>query len=241
MRMFFISKKGAAIGGIYALAFALFAIGSSMMLPYGIAAEGDCVDAPPPWRCGDADSNKVSLAINVDWGEEYLPQILDTLAQHDAHATFFLTGRWCDNNIELAKKIALAGHELGNHGYSHTSPNASQPEEIADEIERTERAVLLATGVSTRLYAPPSGECEDHVLRAAAGCGYHTILWSVDTIDWQKPDTETVIRRVEDKIHGGAIILAHPTECTMNALDRLLSDLIGEGYEFVTVSDNLGI
>ena len=88
----------------------------------------------------------------------------------------------------------------------------------------------------TTLYAPPSGECEAHVLEAADNLGYDTILWSVDTIDWQKPDAATIIERVESKIHGGAIILAHPTASTVEALPTIIDDLKEEGYNFVTVS-----
>ena len=142
---------------------------------------------------------------------------------------------------ELAADIAAAGHEIGNHGYSHTSPNASSQEEITDEIQRTEQSIKAATGVTTTLYAPPSGECEAHVLEAADNLGYDTILWSVDTIDWQKPDAATIIERVESKIHGGAIILAHPTASTVEALPTIIDDLKEEGYNFVTVSSNLGL
>lgn len=241
MKVFFLSKKGGMLIGIYIMAFCLLAAGTGIIMPDSVFVTGSADTVPQPWRCGSEDSHSISLAINVDWGEEYIPQILDALGEHNIHATFFLTGRWCDNNQELARNIAMSGHELGNHGYSHRSPNASAKEEIKDEIKRTEDAVLLATGYCTSLYAPPSGECEDHVLQAAAESGYQTILWSVDTIDWQKPDADTIIKRVEDKIHGGAIILAHPTASTAEALPTIIDDLQEKGYEFVTVSQNLDL
>ena len=85
---------------------------------------------------------------------------------------------------------------------------------MAKELERRGAHILDVYKRQT-LYAPPSGECEAHVLEAADNLGYDTILWSVDTIDWQKPDAATIIERVESKIHGGAIILAHPTACLL--------------------------
>ncbi len=241
MRLLFIDKNDAALAGIYAAAFALIIASAFVLAPVGQPAASGFDAVPQPWRCGDPESKYVSLAVNVDWGEEYLPDILDTLAAHNVKATFFLTGRWCENNPELAKDIALRGHEIGNHGYSHRSPNASTQQEVYDEIKRTEEAVFAATGTITRLYAPPSGECEEHVLRAAAEAGYETVLWSVDTIDWQQPDTATIIERVKSKIHGGAIILAHPTESTLQALADIITELSGEGYGFVTVSQNIGL
>lgn len=238
MRIFYLSKRGAKLAAAYFLALVLLVGGASVFLPETAPAAAP-VAGVEPYRCGSGDSSNVSLAVNVDWGEEYLPDMLAVLEENDIAATFFLTGRWCNNNQELAKQIYEAGHELGNHGYSHSSPNASSIDEIIDEIKRTEEAVRNATGVTTNLYAPPSGEEEPHVLEAAAQAGYHTILWSVDTIDWQKPAPETIVARVTEKIHGGAIILAHPTEMTLAALPEIIKTLQAEGYAFVPVSENL--
>lgn len=237
MRALYISRRQWKLALTYLFTLALMVGGAWLFLP-GSEAGPTMGEA---YRSGPPESSMVSLTINVDWGEEYLPDLLSILAQHGVPATFFLTGRWTENNPELAREIAAAGHEIGNHGYSHSSPNASTVEEIQAEITSTEQVIHQATGVVTRLYAPPSGECEDHVLQAAEQVGYSTILWSVDTIDWQKPDAETILARVRKKMHGGAIILAHPTAGTVEALDRMIQELEAEGYEFVTVSENLGL
>lgn len=237
MRVLFCSKHGALLGLVYLAALALLIGGGLAVLPR-VYSEPALAEA---YRCGAADSDEVSLSFNVDWGEEYLPDILALLAADDVKATFFLTGRWCDNNPQLAADIAAAGHELGNHGYSHASPNDSGEDEIIEEIERTAEAIRSAAGVTTRLYAPPSGEAEPHVLTAAARAGCETVLWSVDTVDWQKPDAATVVRRVTSQLHGGAIILAHPTACTLEALPAIIEDARAKGYRFVTVSENLGL
>ena len=237
MRVFCCRKNTFLQGLAYVTALALLVAGGAAVLP-GPQAEPALAEA---YRCGAADSDCVSLSFNVDWGEEYLPDILAVLAEKGVPATFFLTGRWCDEHPELAAEIAAAGHELGNHGYSHASPNASAAEEIIDEIDRTEQAVCTATGVTTRLYAPPSGEAEEHVLAAAEQAGYCTVLWSVDTIDWQQPQADTVLRRVTEGLSGGAIILAHPTACTLQALPAIIDQARAEGYRFVTVSENLGL
>ena len=237
MRVLFCSKHGALLGLIYVAALALLIGGGLAVLPE-VMSEPALAEA---YRCGEADSDEVSLSFNVDWGEEYLPDILAVLAEKDVKASFFLTGRWCDNNPELAESIAAAGHELGNHGYSHASPNASGEEDIVEEIERTAESIRKAAGMTPRLYAPPAGEAEPHVLAAAARAGCETVLWSVDTVDWQKPDADTVLQRVTAQLHGGAIILAHPTACTLEALPRIIDDARAKGYRFVTVSENLGL
>ena len=108
-----------------------------------------------------------------------------------------------------------------------------------EEIRRTSESIAQATGIRTSLYAPPSGEEEPHVLAAAEAMAHHTILWSVDTIDWQKPDAATIVDRVVKKIAPGAIILCHPTASTVEALETIITDLKEGGYRFVTVSENL--
>ena len=237
MHVFFCRKSAVRQGLAYVTALALLIAGGAAVLP-GPQTAPALAEA---YRCGAADSDCISLSFNVDWGEEYLPDILAVLAENDVPATFFLTGRWCGEHPDLAAQIAGAGHELGNHGYSHTSPNASSREEIIEEIHRTEQAVCDAAGVTTRLYAPPSGEAEEHVLEAAEQAGYVTVLWSVDTIDWQQPEADTVLQRVVDQLHGGAIILAHPTACTLTALPAIIQQARSQGYRFVTVSENLGL
>ncbi len=210
-----------------------------LLLAAGRGGPGATAEALAPYRCGPADADCISLAINVDWGEEYLPEILSTLAKHQARATFFLTGRWTDKFPEQARALAKAGQEIGNHGYSHASPNASSQAAVLEEILRTEESIFRATGVLPRLYAPPAGECDDHVLAAAAEAGYVTVLWSVDTIDWQGPTPEALLERVNRKMTGGAIVLAHPTAATAAALEEMLTEWEAKGYSWVTVSENL--
>lgn len=90
--------------------------------------------------------------------------------------------------------------------------------------------------MKTLLYAPPYGEYNDNVLRAASELGYRTTLWSVDTIDWQRPPVEILKSRVLKKVHNGAIILMHPTDPTNKALPSLIRELKERGYSITTVS-----
>ena len=87
------------------------------------------------------------------------------------------------------------------------------------------------------LFAPAAGEIDEQVLQAAEDTGYRVILWSVDTIDWQKPPKETIIERVSAKVTDGSIILMHPTENTAAALDEILCLLEEKGLKPVPVSE----
>lgn len=192
---------------------------------------------PQPIFHGNPAVPKVAFACNVFWGEEFLPDMLNTLAANDVKITFFIGGRWAKRYPDVLKDLAGHGHELGNHSYSHPHPNSLSKEKNKEQIIKTQDLVNELTGVKTLLYAPPYGEYNDTVLLAAKELGYETIMWSIDTIDWQRPPVEIVKSRVLKKIHNGAIILIHPTEPTAKALPELIKEIKKQGYQIVTVSD----
>lgn len=186
---------------------------------------------------GDAGGKKIALTVNVVWGEEFIPKMLDILKKNDVPVTFNIGGQWAEQFPDLTRKMAKAGHEIGNHGYSHPHPTYLDKSANSEQILKTEKIIFRLTGLKTALFAPPYGEFNDTVLEAAGENGYKTILWSIDTIDWQRPAPEEIIRRVMSKAHNGAIVLMHPTAPTVEALPGLLAELKKEGYKFVKVSD----
>ncbi|MBP2654900.1 MAG: polysaccharide deacetylase [Firmicutes bacterium] len=193
-------------------------------------------EKPRPIYQGATDKPQVALACNVFWGEEYLPEMLDVLDKNNIKITFFIGGSWAKRHPDIVKMIANGNHELGNHTYSHPHPNVIDKEANKEQIVKTETLIKELTGIKTTLYAPPYGEFNDTVLKAASEAGYTTILWSIDTIDWKRPSPDIIIERVMNKIHNGAIILMHPTEPTLKALPTLISKIQGRGYKIVSVS-----
>lgn len=186
----------------------------------------------------------LALTVNVDWGEEYIPVMLDALDKYNAKVTFFVTGRWADKNPDLLKVMAARGHEIENHGYSHPHPDQLTVAQNKEEILKTEKVIFEITGKKTRLYAPPYGERGRNGLRAAEELGYTTILWTLDTIDWRADSTPEIIaqRILNPKIRNrvkperkGAIVLMHPKENTARALPGILSRLEQDGYQSVTL------
>lgn len=189
-----------------------------------------------PYYEGIGGKQAVSLCINVDWGEDYIPAMLETLKEHDAKATFFLTGRWTEKFPDTARLIKACGMEIGNHGLKHNSPNGMSYEENIADIREAEKIIAEVLHINTVLFAPPSGEIGEQVQQAAEDAGYQLILWSVDTIDWQKPPTETIVARVLEKAKDGSIVLMHPTEHTSAALDEILTGLEEKNLAALPVS-----
>ena len=82
------------------------------------------------------------------------------------------------------------------------------------------------------LFAPPSGAFGKGTLAVAEELGYKTVMWTRDTIDWRDHDADVIYKRAVKNIKGGDLILMHPTDCTLKALERIIIE---------TFSNNLGI
>lgn len=189
---------------------------------------------------GLSDEKIVSFACNIDWGEEYIPDMLDTFKQNDIKITFFPTGKWSEKNPELLKSIYEEGHEIGNHGYSHLDYDKLDYNRNFQEIESAHNIIGDIIGESPLYFAPPSGAFNDYTLKAAKELDYKVIMWSVDTIDWRGDSTkDLIVKRVVEKAHPSAIVLMHPTQNTKDALGEIISKLTDMGYKIGNISDVL--
>ncbi|KAB7708302.1 polysaccharide deacetylase family protein [Bacillus aerolatus] len=197
-------------------------------------------DLPPePIYGGHPEKPMVSFAINVAWGEEYLPKMLEVLKKHSIHATFFFEGRWVKKHPDLAKVILNAGHEGGNHSYTHPDMAVISAERAKEEMEKTNDVIEAATGTRPVLFAPPSGSFTGDTVKVAHRLGMRTTLWTVDTIDWRKPSPDVLINRVISRVHPGAIILMHPTEASSASLNTLIIEIKAKQLKLDTVSNLL--
>lgn len=197
------------------------------------------VNQPAPLYRGTSET-KVSLMINVYWGTEYIEPMLEILERKGVKTTFFVGGMWVAENDALLKKIHDAGHEIGNHGYYHKDSKKLSDERCAQEISVTHKLVSEVIGVEMNLFAPPSGSYGSSTVDVAEKLGYRTILWSLDTIDWRDKDSELIYSRATKKIKGGDLVLMHPTEMTVKALERIIDTINSKGLTVSTVSEVLG-
>lgn len=190
-----------------------------------------------PIYIGNTADKAVALMVNVDWGEDVLPEMLKVFKEKETKATFFITGRFAKKFPEIVKIIADAGHEIGNHGYSHPHPDKISLEKNMKEITDTEQVFKELNINYSMIYAPPYGEHKEHVLDAAESLGYKTIMWTADTIDWQEPTPEQIIKRVTSKADNGVLVLMHPKKCTVEALPSLIAGLHQENYLLKTITE----
>jgi peptidoglycan/xylan/chitin deacetylase (PgdA/CDA1 family) len=190
------------------------------------------------------------VALTFDAGASAAPaaSILDTLQQRGITVTFFLTGRWAEENPDLVRRIAEEGHEIGNHTYSHPRLTELEEEEIREEIARTEALIRGWTGRTTRPYLrPPYGARDTRVLDLLAHEGYLCIYWTLDSLDSVDPpkSVEFLVERVTHPKDSqgrpipldGAIVLLHVgNETTAQALPAILDGLAAQGLRVVPLS-----
>src|SRR5699024_5996498 len=138
----------------------------------------------------------VAFLINVSWGGEHIPEILKILKDHRVKATFFIEGKWAKENSDLVKMIKEQDHLIGSHAYDHPDMKHLSNGEIIEQIKSTNDILQGITRQTPHLLAPPSGSFNDQVVTIAHQFKMETILWTVDTVDWQNPSVETMLHRV---------------------------------------------
>ncbi len=188
---------------------------------------------------GNEESNKISLMINVYWGTEYLDGMLEILDKYDVKTTFFVGGTWAVKESDMLEKIYEKGHEIGNHGYTHKDQDKLNREQNQKEILTTHNIVKDLLNIDMNLFAPPSGAYSKTTVEVASNLGYQTIMWTRDTIDWRDKDADLIYSRAVKDAKGGDLVLMHPTEKTLEALENIIITLQEKGLKVTTVSDTL--
>ncbi len=174
------------------------------------------------------------------WGNEDTKKIMDILKKHHIHVTFFMTGGWVESYPEDVKMIAELGHDLGNHSQNHKQMSQLSKEECRNEIMSVHDKVKELTGKEMILFRPPYGDYNDALIETVNGCGYHAIQWDVDSLDWKDYGVDSIIRTVceHKNLSNGSIILCHNgAKYTAEALETMISNLQGLGYEIVPISE----
>ena len=193
-----------------------------------------------PIYCVETDEKKVALSFDAAWGNEDTQKILEILAKHNVHATFFMTGGWVDSYPEDVKAILAGGHDLGNHSENHKNMSQISNEDKEQELMKVHEKVKSLTGYEMFLFRPPYGDYDNDVIKTATKCGYYPIQWDVDSLDWKDYGVDSIVNTVCSNKHlgNGSIILCHNgAKFTADALDTLITNLKGQGYEIVPISE----
>lgn len=179
------------------------------------------------------------VALTFDDGPDplYTGSILNVLKEKEVKATFFILGENAKRNPDLLKRVSMEGHEIANHGYSHSYTSS----QFVQELIRTDEVIYQEVNKHTRFYRPPGGIVSKSVIDGVKEQGQILTLWSIDSKDWQNPGPTRIVQNVVKNSFPGAIILLHDggekREQTTQALSTIIEQLKQQGYRFVTVSE----
>lgn len=153
---------------------------------------GDALTAPA--RPGE-------LALTLDDGPNpmWTPKLLDKLAAHGVHATFFLLGGFAEQQPELVRRIAAGGHLIGNHSWSHPDLSRTSARRIHEELAHTSDLLEQTIGAPVRYFRPPFGARRPVVFRIARDLGLTPVLWNAMTNDWSEPLAGQITARLAEK------------------------------------------
>ena len=199
----------------------------------------------PQHSHGPRAEPKVALSFDDGPHPDYTPRVAEALAKAGAQATFFCIGELAEKHPEVARALVAAGHELGNHTYSHnTFGHLFSAAALTDDLRRCQR-LLSTLGAAPRWYRPAVGIRNPPVHAAARALGLEVVMWSGAARDGAWEFYEARARRLAKQAQAGDILVLHDglrgtssqvRESTVRNLPTLLEALRERGLQAVTVS-----
>jgi len=207
----------------------------------------DTVAAVPTVTATPEAKPRRALALTFDDGPwpTSTGQILDVLAQHGAHATFFVLGSLARGRPDVIRRTVANGNEIGIHTWGHANLTHLSSGAIISDLGRCRSTLESLTDEKVRVMRPPYGAINARARSAIGQTGLRVVMWTADTNDWRRPGADVIYSRIMNGASPGAIILCHDgggsRTGTVAAVRRAVPALQARGYELLTVSQLLGL
>ena len=190
-------------------------------------------------------NDRMEIALSFDDGPHprLTPVILSILEEYGIKATFFMVGENVGYYPAAARAVVEAGHEIGNHTYTHAALNLLDRGALEREILDSEALIEKCIGTRPTVFRPPGGKSSSLVESIVTECDGKIILWDVDPRDWTGRASQEIVDAVLRDTVPGSIILFHDYavghSTTVTAIKEILPRLSAAGYRFVTVTELL--
>jgi len=191
------------------------------------------------------DEKVVALTFDDGPMPGYTQRVLEILEHEDVRATFFLVGEAIAAHPVEAALIAEAGHEIGNHSYTHPQMLLKSYDFVASELQRTDALIRAAGHGGPIHFRPPYGKKLFSLPRYLDDHGIVSITWDVAPESYGEGprSRDDLVRNVLDAVRPGSIVLLHvmfrSRAESMAAVPGIIHGLREGGYRFVTVSEML--
>jgi chitin deacetylase len=195
------------------------------------------------------NTRQMVVALTFDDGPTpgITEEVLSILNEEGVKATFFVIGADLERNLEEGRKIVAAGHELGNHTYTHERMVLKTPSFIESEINSTDQLIRRAGYQSAIHFRPPFGKKLILLPYLLSRASRKTITWDVEPDSYPEiaVDSNKIVAHTLEKTRPGSIILLHVMYKgrgeSLKAVKGIMTGLKGVGYSFKTVSEMLAI
>jgi peptidoglycan-N-acetylglucosamine deacetylase len=197
---------------------------------------------------GKRQSKQIALTYDDGPNDPHTLRLLEVLEKHGVRATFFMIGKFVRERPDIVRAVAAAGHQIGNHTFTHPLLIFKSEAQTRTELTDCRRALTDAVGEHSSLFRPPFGGRRPATLRIARELGFDTVMWNVTGYDWTAPPASVIEKKVAHQLRvgGGDVVLLHDgghramgadRAQTVIATDNLIRQYKEQGYEFVTVSE----
>ncbi len=194
-------------------------------------------------RCVQTDEKIVALTYDDGPRSPTTEGVLDVLAKHQVNATFFLIGERAEKNPTLVRREYNAGHELGNHTYTHPVLIFRTPSFVREQIEKTDKIIRDCGYDKEIFFRSPKGMkllADSWTLKKM---NRKNILFDTVAWDWDSPGVQKIVDNVMKDVRPGSIILLHDgcgdEHDVVEASDIIITRLKEQGYKFLTISELL--
>ena len=189
------------------------------------------------------ETDKPMVALTLDDGPTILgvSAALPALEKRGARATFFLIGEQVIQRPDLVRQIRAAGHEIGNHSFTHQWMMGRSAAFYDDEIRNTHAELIAAGAAPPALFRPPYGKKLWGLPAAVERHGYRMVM-----IDVEEPvtdDPRAYAQQIVRDARPGSILLMHvmyrSNAVAREALPLVIEGLQARGYRVVSVGELL--
>ncbi|RAJ02606.1 peptidoglycan/xylan/chitin deacetylase (PgdA/CDA1 family) [Chitinophaga skermanii] len=189
--------------------------------------------------------NRKEVALSFDDGplEDFTPEVLKILREHDVQAAFFCIGNRIEGREDILKSMHADGHIIGNHSFHHGPYiDLYSSKRILQELQDTDNAIHKVIGEKPRMFRPPYGVTNPNMRNAIVNGGYASIGWSVRSYDTVAKDADKLLEKVTKHVKNGDVFLFHDTcAVTVQLLPYLIQRLRNQGFTIVRLDEILNI
>jgi peptidoglycan/xylan/chitin deacetylase (PgdA/CDA1 family) len=192
------------------------------------------------------EGDRIALTFDDGPDDEGTPAVLDALEEAGIKATFFVVGEQLMRHHSVARRAALAGHELALHGFTHRRHADLIPPDARDDVARGVGAFEAVTGRKPRFFRPPYGRFTEFSYKACLALDMEAVYWSAWGLDWEDISAERIADLATTDLDSGAILVLHDSiryghrpsaQATADAIPAIAAAAAERGLTWATLSE----